>query len=650
MTSTSTSTPTSTSTSGADAASFVSQVVLGEHELLALVRADAAVAIYRARSTVDGGIYTVFLLRLVRPTSGATEIAGAATRASRLAIGQAGVLPVLAARIDRDHTWIVRRGEPGRAVSDALGTAHRFHEVSERLAGPGKALSQLHDTGQLHGALSPLLLVALDERAQLDGTGLSLIAEASAGTRGLREAIAPMFRPPELAGEVPSSVGPWSDVYAFARIALALLRGETDDAPASPVLDDLRLPGPLEKALKAALSASPAARPGDVGALLAALANAGTGWAKEPAAASPEASDAAVVPGAGEATPAGDEPATNDPTASALPPTPVAGVGPETAAEPVASPPIETPVAPPKKRDPLTVLIAVTTAFAALLFLGGVVGAGVWAYRETTAPTPTAAPVVTVPTPIAVPGGPATPSPTPAPSGTVAAAPGFLPRPPGEIPTSGDDADALLPVLADDPIRGDRRAPVTMVVFADLTCPHSLRLLQSLPAIEAAAGADLRTVVKLYPLPDRTSATDAAEAALAVHKKGGNDAFFAFLLVVAKGRGVRGLDPGSLEQAGIRAGAPAGAVTEALRTRAAKTVLETNIVQGRRMAVVATPVVFLNGRRFDGLRAPAELEKEISDEATRARAVLVRGALPDRVYRDRVFSNVTTAEADGSRR
>jgi protein-disulfide isomerase len=644
-----------------EAHSFVGQVVLGEHELLTLVRQDAALAVFRAQSKVDAGIYTVFLLRTIRPTSGATEIAGAATRASRLAIGQAGVLPVLAARIDQDKTWIVRRGEPGRALSEALGTRLRFDEVHERLAGPAKALSQLHDTGQLHGALSPLLMVTLDDRAQLDGTGLSLIAEASAGTRALREAIAPLFRPPELAGEVPSSVGPWSDVYAFARIALALLRGETEDAPPAPSLEGLNLPAPLEKAMKAALSTSPASRPGDVGPLLKALAEAGHGWAQSPSAEARdrEADAASPVPSApGEATsretPGTGQLAIAGSEASEASPGETAEASAverheQTATDPAAPLPPSVSAAPPKKRDPLSVLVGVTGAIAGLLFVAGVVGAGVWGYHEATTPVATAAPAVTAAPPIAIPGGPGTPTPGPTPPPTKQS-PAFLPRPPGEITTSADDADALLPVSSDDPIRGDRRAPVTMVVFADLTCPHSLRLLQSLPAIEAAAGPDVRVVVKLYPLPDRASATDAAEAGLAVNRKAGADAFFAFALTVAKGRGVRALDPGSLEQTGIKAGAPAGAVTEALRTRAGKTVLERNIVEGRRLAVVATPVVFLNGRRFDGLRAPTEYETEIAAEATRARAALVRGTPPDRLYRDRVFSNVTTAEADGSRR
>lgn len=642
---------------------FVSEVVLGEHELSSIARRDPALTIYRSRSTVDGGIYTVFLLRQVRPTSGATEIAGAAARASRLALGQPGVLPVLAARVDRDHTWVVRRGEPGDAVSDLFGQPRRFDEVHQALLGPGKALMALHDVGQLHGALSPALLVTIDGRAQLDGTGLSLIAEASAGTRALRDVIPPSFRPPELASEVPSSVGPWSDVYAFARITLALLRGETTETepethavphperkPESVLADfsDLDLPAPLEKVLRASLAPSAAARPSDVGPLLDALASAGARHAQKQAV--PVVASRPVHPTSDE--PAAAPPARDDTVGPAEAP-------PEQPHEPAPTPTLEPaaePAPPPKpaakSRDPLATLVLVTGVFSLLGFVAVSLGAGAYVYRDlTSSPTaPTATPIT--PAPIAVP--PPTPGPTPSPTAT-STAPGkpplaFAPRPAGEITTSADDADALLPVLADDPVRGDKHAPVTLVVFADLTCPHSLRLLQSLPEIESAAASQLRVVVKLYPLPDRESADDAAEAALAVYKKGGTDAFFKFLLQVAKGRGVRSLDPGSLEQSGIRAGAPAGAVTEALRTHASKRVLEANIVQGRKMAVVATPVVFVNGRRFDGLRAPSELEAEIRAEATRARTALTRGTPPDRVYRDRVLSNVTTAEADGDRR
>lgn len=657
--------------------SYVGRVVLGEHELLEVAREDEALVVFRARSQVDGGAYTVALLREVVPTSGATEIAGAAARASRQAMGIPGLLPLVVARTDDGQVWAVRRGEPGRSVAEELDRPRTFRETHALVVDAAKALAGLHDIGLFHGAITPFSFVRLDDRDRLDWAGLSTVAEASGGFRALAAVVDGSFRPPELAGDVPSSLGPWSDIHAFARVVVALLAGTR--APRGD-LDGLTLPPALTAALSAALTPSPARRPTDLGPLLAALGAAGDGQAiaKTPFVAvggappndertevisrenkeriaETDALGAGLPEGLGEAT---------SPAPSAEPPALLAPIA--------APPPAALPVTPeaPKRRDPLALVIALTTAFAGLLVLGGAGGLVYHLLGPTPAVSSSAVPVLTAPvmpaptatatatgSPPMAPGTPAplgtepddsspgSPTPSPAPDRAPTA---FTPRPVGEISSGKDDEDALLPVLADDPTRGDRRAPVTMVVFADLTCPHSLRLLSSLPLLEASLGDTLRVVVKVYPLPDRKGAVDAAEAALTVRKKGGNAAFYAFLL--AMGRAGGRVDPGSLEEIAIKAGAPAGAVTEGLRTHAEKSRVETNVVQGRRMAVTATPVVFLNGRRYDGLLPWTALESEIKAESIRARAALSRGTLPDQVYKARVFSNVTTAEADGPRR
>lgn len=649
--------------------SFLSRVVLGEHELLEVAREDDALTVFRSRSTVDGGTYTVALLRGVAPTSGATEIAGAAARASRLAMGIPGLLPLLAARTDDGHVWAVRRGEPGRGVDRELDRPRSFREAHEIVAGAGKALVALHDISQFHGAITPLSLVRVGERDMLDWAGLSLVAESSAGTRALADVLPRAFRPPELAGNVPASVGPWSDVHAFARVVVALLAGTPEPRDD---LEGLELPTALHKALEGALSASPARRPGDVGTLLAALANAGDGRAvsgftagpapsRSPSPAIAEPPAVSAEPRAASAAPPEVATPPNDqvPVDASSPP----GPAPSGQTPPAPEPAAPAPPPPKKKRDALDTLIAASGIFALLLFAGGLVGVGVLGYRalqngRSAAASPILTPpVVPAPVPSPTTGPSPTAIPTVDPSDTNGTSPPPVPdkapsafalRPSGEITTSKDDEDALLPVLADDPVRGDRRASVTMVVFVDPTCPHSARLVANVPSLEDALGTSLRVVVKMYPLPGRAGAVDASEAALAVKKKGGNQAFFAFLLALGKASGR--VDPGSLEEAAIKAGAPAGAVTEALRLRSERTRLDANIVQGRRMAVTATPVVFLNGRRFDGLLPPQLLENEIKAEATRARALSSRGTSPDQIYKARVFSNVTTGEADGPRR
>lgn len=639
---------------------LVSQVVLGEHELVALSREDDAVAVFRSRSTVDGGVYTVVLPKRVGVTSGATEIAGAATRASRQAVGISGVLPLLAARTDQGHVWTIRRGEPGTSLAEQLGAPHTFAEAHALLAGAVTALGRLHDIGQFHGALSPLAFVTLDERRLLDFVGLSTVAEASGGRRGLVDVLPTAFRPPELAGEVPSSVGPWSDVHVVARIVVALLEGSA--APRDDV-DGLTLPAPLAAALTAALASAPARRPTDLGPLMSALLAGGGARAVAAADEGDEAGVAHAGGSASEASGATAPGAATSPlqTAASRAPSPVVDEGPSLGAGGVPPAPNDVVPAPPdsamgpKARSALGLLVGLSAAVAALLFLGGAVAAAFVLSRSV--PAPTRGPAIS-PTPTAVaPGVPppagteAVPENGPAdPADPLNKAPVtvFAPRPAGEVTTNKEDEDALLPLSADDPVRGNRVAPATLVVFADLTCPHSRRVLASLPGLEASLGGALRVAVKVYPLPGRPGADDVAEAALAVRKRGGNQAFFAFISATA--RGPSRTDAGSLEEMAIKAGAPAGAVTEALRTHSERARLETNVQLGRRLAVLATPVLFVNGRRFDGLTSPTDLEREINLEAGRARAAGSTLLSPESIYKARVLSNITTAEADGPRR
>ena len=636
---------------------LVSQVVLGEHELVALSREDDAVAVFRSRSTVDGGVYTVVLPKRVGVTSGATEIAGAATRASRQAVGISGVLPLLAARTDQGHVWTIRRGEPGTSLADDIGAPHTFAEVHALLAAAVTALGRLHDIGQFHGALSPLAFVTLDDRRLLDFVGLSTVAEASGGRRGLVDVLPTAFRPPELAGEVPSSVGPWSDVHVVARIVVALLGGSA--RPRDDV-DGLTLPAPLAAALTAALASAPARRPTHLEGLMSALLAGGKATAVAPA----EEGDGTVADGeAGEASSVAGSIALGGPTplrdadssAAADGGSPLAalGVPPAPPTNVVPSPPES--MEKSKTRDALGLLVGLSAAVAALLFLGGAVTAAFLLFRPVSTPSvaPAATPTATVVSPVLPPpaGTEAVPESGPAdPADPLNKAPVtvFAPRPAGEVTTNKEDEDALLPLSADDPVRGNRLAPATLVVFADLTCPFSRRVLASLPGLEASLGGALRVAVKVYPLPGRPGADDVAEAALAVRKRGGNQAFFAFISATA--RGPSRTDAGSLEEMAIKAGAPAGAVTEALRTHSERARLETNVQLGRRLAVLATPVLFVNGRRFDGLTSPTDLEREIKLEAGRAQAAGSTQLSPESIYKARVLSNITTAEADGPRR
>ena len=90
------------------------------------------------------------------------------------------------------------------------------------------------------------------------------------------------------------------------------------------------------------------------------------------------------------------------------------------------------------------------------------------------------------------------------------------------------DLDSPVPISSDDPMRGSRTAPITIVVFSDFQCPFCSRLGPTLDSVRTKYGADVRVVWKNDPLPFHTNAKPAAEAARGVFLLGGDAAFWRF--------------------------------------------------------------------------------------------------------------------------
>ncbi len=70
------------------------------------------------------------------------------------------------------------------------------------------------------------------------------------------------------------------------------------------------------------------------------------------------------------------------------------------------------------------------------------------------------------------------------------------------------------------PARGPTGAPVTVVEFVDMECPACRAAQPALDATLAAHGAQVRFVVKMYPIPMHPHAEAAARAALAAERQG----------------------------------------------------------------------------------------------------------------------------------
>lgn len=146
--------------------------------------------------------------------------------------------------------------------------------------------------------------------------------------------------------------------------------------------------------------------------------------------------------------------------------------------------------------------------------------------------------------------------------------------------------------------RGDVNAPVTVVEFTDFQCPACGA---TYPEIEEALkryGNRVRFVVRNYPLPQHAQAFKSAEAAAAARAQG---KFFEYAAVLFKNQAA--LDIASLKKYATDLGLDRARFDAALDNGTYMAVVRRDIADGDLYGINATPTLFINGVRLNGLSA-----------------------------------------------
>ncbi len=152
---------------------------------------------------------------------------------------------------------------------------------------------------------------------------------------------------------------------------------------------------------------------------------------------------------------------------------------------------------------------------------------------------------------------------------------------------------AQLDVKAWGPPLGDEKAPATLVVFSDFTCPYCKASRPVLEAFVAAHPGRVKLYFKPYPILRHPGALEAAMAAEWAREQGAfwklHDALFESdahdLDAIDERAQAAGLDAAELRDALL-------ARTMEARVRAAQT-------EANGVGVRSTPALFLNGRRLE---------------------------------------------------
>jgi len=186
------------------------------------------------------------------------------------------------------------------------------------------------------------------------------------------------------------------------------------------------------------------------------------------------------------------------------------------------------------------------------------------------------------------------------------------------------------------PLWGPAGAPVTLTLFGNLECPHTVAMLGVVLAEKARRGDDLRLAFRYAPLGQHGVGERAARALLAAHAAHGVGPFWTALEKVAR-RG-EPVSPDTL--ASLIDPTPAE-----LGPRASEA-LEDDAVLAARLFVRATPVTFVNGVRLDGYQSQRSLAEVIARERRSAGLALANGVGPRELYTARTRRNLLNLGED----
>ncbi len=163
-----------------------------------------------------------------------------------------------------------------------------------------------------------------------------------------------------------------------------------------------------------------------------------------------------------------------------------------------------------------------------------------------------------------------------------------------------------------DPVRGDNKAPVTIVEFTDFQCPYCKRAVETLERVKDAYPKEVKIVARQYPLPAHDRARPAAEAALCANEQGKYWEYRERLFS----------DQSKLSDADLRQSAKNVQLDEekfvqCLSEGRYAQQVRTDFAEGQKYGVTGTPAFFINGELISGAQPFANFDQAIKTALAR---------------------------------
>ena len=151
-----------------------------------------------------------------------------------------------------------------------------------------------------------------------------------------------------------------------------------------------------------------------------------------------------------------------------------------------------------------------------------------------------------------------------------------------------------------DPIKGDKKADITLVEFTDYECPFCQRAFQqSISKLDKYVNdGTLRIVTKDYPLPFHPEAQKAAESAHCARKQGGDAKYYSMHDLLFNEGVVGGV--ATFKDYAKQLGLDAAKFSTCLESNEFEDEVKADLQYGAQIGVQGTPAFFMNGRMISG--------------------------------------------------
>jgi protein-disulfide isomerase len=163
--------------------------------------------------------------------------------------------------------------------------------------------------------------------------------------------------------------------------------------------------------------------------------------------------------------------------------------------------------------------------------------------------------------------------------------------------------------LENEPHKGPVDAPVTLVEFADFTCPHCKGAAEVLDEIAEKYGDKVVVYFKSFPLSSHDDAIMAASAALAAHQQGKfwamHDQLFKYQTSLTQEK---------VDRFARQLGMNYSKFKQQMNSQAIQQEVNKDKQEGIKAGVNSTPTLFINGRRYLGAKTVEGISARIEQE------------------------------------